>query len=155
MWFTTHIPSAHTMLFWHPYDVVLTLWTLCGRQNNVVCLLGVIEPDIAKFTSNTDSQLITVYRPIFWVTCVLRKSSTVKLLLIKSVQSKQEAIMDLWPNGSRWRWAKDRKVAYHMHRYNRSCDWYSVAWWNPSRTETSITTSDWFTTLFIRKSILT
>ena len=33
-------PSTHTTLFWHPYDVVLTLWTLYGHRNNVVCLLG-------------------------------------------------------------------------------------------------------------------
>ena len=33
-------PSTHTTLFWHPYDVDLTLWTLYGRQNDVVCLLG-------------------------------------------------------------------------------------------------------------------
>ena len=29
-----------TTLFWRPYDVVLTLWTSYGRQNNAVCLLG-------------------------------------------------------------------------------------------------------------------
>ena len=39
-------------------DVV---WT--SKQRRV--LTGVIEPDIAKFTSNTDSQLATDYRPIF------------------------------------------------------------------------------------------
>ena len=33
-------PSTHTTLFWHPYDVVLTLWTLYGYRNDVVCLLG-------------------------------------------------------------------------------------------------------------------
>ena len=31
--------STHTALFWHPYDVVLTFWTLYRRRNNVVCLL--------------------------------------------------------------------------------------------------------------------
>ena len=35
-----HDPSTHTTLFWRPYDVVLTLWTLYRRQNDVVCLLG-------------------------------------------------------------------------------------------------------------------
>ena len=33
-------PNTHTPLFWHPYDVVLTLWTLYGHRNDVVCLLG-------------------------------------------------------------------------------------------------------------------
>ena len=34
------VPSTHTTLFWRLYDVVLTLWTLYRRQNDVVCLLG-------------------------------------------------------------------------------------------------------------------
>ena len=38
--FTWQYPSTHTTLFWSPHDVVLTLWTLYGRQNDVVCLLG-------------------------------------------------------------------------------------------------------------------
>ena len=33
-------PNTHTTLFWHPYDVVLTLWTLYGHRNDVVYLLG-------------------------------------------------------------------------------------------------------------------
>ena len=34
-------PSTHTTLFWHPCDVVLTLWTLLyGHRNDVVCLRG-------------------------------------------------------------------------------------------------------------------
>ena len=33
-------PSTHTTLFRHPYDVVLTLWTLYRRWNDVVCLRG-------------------------------------------------------------------------------------------------------------------
>ena len=33
----------HTTLFWRPYDVVSTLWTLYGRQNDVVCVLGINE----------------------------------------------------------------------------------------------------------------
>ena len=33
-------PNTHTTLFWHPYDVVLTLWTLYRHRNDVVCLLG-------------------------------------------------------------------------------------------------------------------
>ena len=33
-------PNTHTTLFWHPYDIVLTLWTLYGHRNEVVCLLG-------------------------------------------------------------------------------------------------------------------
>ena len=33
-------PSTHTTLFWHPCDVVLTLWTLHGHRNDVVCLRG-------------------------------------------------------------------------------------------------------------------
>ena len=40
------MPSTHTTLFWCPYDVVFTLWTLYGRQNNVVCVL--CESDIWK-----------------------------------------------------------------------------------------------------------
>ena len=42
-WTLSHfhkIYPVYTTLFWHPYDVVLTLWTLYGRQNDVVCLLG-------------------------------------------------------------------------------------------------------------------
>ena len=34
-----NFPSTHTTLFWRPYDVVLTLWTLYRRQNDVVCVL--------------------------------------------------------------------------------------------------------------------
>ena len=34
------LPSTHTTLFWRPYDVVLILWMLYGRQSDVVCLLG-------------------------------------------------------------------------------------------------------------------
>ena len=33
-------PSTHTALFWHPCDVVWTLWTLYGHRNDVVCLRG-------------------------------------------------------------------------------------------------------------------
>ena len=36
-------PSTHTTMFWHSYDVVLTLWTLYGRRNDVVYLLGHVE----------------------------------------------------------------------------------------------------------------
>ena len=37
MWWDT---STHTTLFRHPYDVVLTLWTLYRRWNDVLCLRG-------------------------------------------------------------------------------------------------------------------
>ena len=45
-------PSTHTTLFWHPYDVVLTLWTLYGHRNDVVCLLG---------------WLFKIYETIIWI----------------------------------------------------------------------------------------
>ena len=38
--FSMLFPSTHTTLFWSPYDVILTLWTLYRRQNDVVCVLG-------------------------------------------------------------------------------------------------------------------
>ena len=37
---TDLLPSTHTTLFWHPCDVVLTLWMLYGHRNDVVCLRG-------------------------------------------------------------------------------------------------------------------
>ena len=33
-------PNTHTALFWHLYDVVLTLWMFYWHRNDVVCLLG-------------------------------------------------------------------------------------------------------------------
>ena len=53
-------PNTHTTLFWHPYDIVLTLWTLYGHRNDVVCLLGGI---VVFLRSLQDS--------LFWNNCSL------------------------------------------------------------------------------------
>ena len=35
------LPSRHTTSFWRAYNVIWPLWTLDGRQSNVLCLLGI------------------------------------------------------------------------------------------------------------------
>ena len=66
LWNSIFIPSTHTTLFWRPYDVVWTLWTLYRRQNDVVCLLDINLNWLKTQFSHISSERFGSTRDILW-----------------------------------------------------------------------------------------